>query len=184
MKYLQPLFLAGLFFLFTGCMNADPPIKSYNFGTQKNNLQKIVSKVIASNPHLAIDTTPVMVLVRRHPDVPADTSTMFIRLTDFHNKKDSMEVAAMDKQEVHLVIKVGDTETRYSFLYAGDAIEWSTSSNTTIFLEKAEDKEGHSIIRGEDRHGEFNTQRAKDFIALFEKEVVDNIRQKLLAEHS
>ncbi|MDI3320997.1 hypothetical protein [Pinibacter soli] len=183
MKYLQPPLFAGLFFLFTGCMDSNPPIKEYNFGTQKTNLQKIVLKVIASNPHLAIDTTPITVLVRRHPDVSGDTSTMFIKLTDFHNQKDSMEVVEWENRQVHLLVKIGDTVTRYSFMYAGDAIEWATSSNTTIFLERAEDKEGHSVIRGEDKHGEFNTQRAKDFIALFDREVVDYIRKEIIAEH-
>ena len=178
---MQPILLIGLLFLL-GCGSAEA-IKSYNYPTTKYILEKAVLKVIKSNPHIIIDTTESKVIVRRNPEDVNDTTTKTIRLSEFHGK-DSAFIAANDKAVIKIKIRVGEINTDYIFRYLGDEQYWKNSQSSAIFIQYVKDKEGNSISQGENENGEFQTQMAKDFTMLFEREVVSKIDKELNLKHT
>lgn len=182
MKYVQPLLLLWLLFLSLGCGSAEA-IKSYNYPTAKDNLEKAVLKVIGSNSHIVIDTTPAKVLVRRNPNNANDTSTILINLSDFHSA-DSAEVAAINKGVIKIKIKVGEIENDYTFRFLGDEQYWRNSRSSAIFIQKATDRHGNSVNQGKNENGEFDSKLAKDFTSLFEREVVTKIDEELNLKHT
>jgi len=184
MKYIQPILLLWLLFGSSGCGSAEA-IKSYSYSTTKYNLEKAVVKVIKSNPHITIDTTETRIIVRRNPDDLNDTTTKTIRLYEFHgNSKDSADIAANRKAVIKIKIKVGETDTDYTFRYLGDAQYWKSSASSAIFIQYVKDKHGNSISQGENANGEFSSQLAKGFTSLFETEVVNKIDQELKLKHT
>src|SRR6476659_2697663 len=111
MKYMQAILLLWLIFLSSGCGTVEP-IKSYSYPTTKYNLEKAVSWVINSNPHIVVDNTETKVTVRRNPNNPNDTSTIMINLSELHGK-DSADVAANSNGVIKIKIKVGETDNDY-----------------------------------------------------------------------
>jgi len=184
MKYIQPILLIWLPFALWGCGSAEA-IKSYSYPITKYNLEKAVLKVIKSNPHIIIDTTESKVIVRRNPDDINDTTTKTIRLSEFHgHSKDSAAIAAYDKGVIKIKIKIGEIANDYIFRYLGDEQFWKISKSSEIFIQKAADKYGNSILQGENANGEFKTKMAKDFTSLFETEVISKIDKELNLTHS
>jgi len=184
MKYIQPILLMGLLFASWGCGSAEA-IRSYSYPTTKYNLEIAVLKVIRSNPYIIIDTTESKVIVRRNPDDMNDTTTKTIKLSEFHgHSKDSAAIAAYEKGVIKIKIKVGDIDNDYIFRYLGDEQFWKNSKSSEIFIQKAADKYGNSIVQGENANGEFTTKMAKDFTSLFETEVINKIDKELKLKHT
>jgi hypothetical protein len=182
MKHLQTLIFPALIFFLSGCGSAEA-IKSYDYPIKKDKLDPAVRKVLRSNPHIIVDSTPSKVIVRRNPNDPADTSTMEINLTDFH-ERDSAELAENETATFRITITDGKIENQYVFRFYGNKFDWKTSGSSAIFIHSAKDKNGNSILQGQNEHGEFYSQTAKDFTSLFEKEVVTNIDKELNLKHT
>jgi hypothetical protein len=182
MKYIHWLLLFLVLFLSSGCGSAEA-IKTYSYPTTKNNLEKAVLKVLNTNPHIVIDSTEAKVIVRQNPDIPNDTTTVMISLSDFHSP-DSAEVAAYEKGIIRIKIKVREIENDYTFRYLGDEQFWKNSTTSAIFIQKVSDKYGNSINQGENENNEFNSKMAKDFTSLFEREVVSKIDKELKVKTS
>lgn len=182
MKCIQTILILWLLFLSSGCGNAEA-IKSYSYPITKYNLEKAVSKVINSNPHIVVDTTQPKVTVRRDPNNPNDTSTLKINLSDFHDP-DSAHVAAFFKGEIKIKIKVGETDNDYTFRYLGDEQYWKSSASSAIFISEVTDKHGNSISQGHNENGQFDSKMAKEFTSLFEREIVSKIDKELNLKHT
>ena len=182
MKYTRTSLFLGVLFLASGCSRFEA-IKSYRYPISKYNLEKVVSRVINSNPNIIVDTTELEVTVLRNPNDPNDTTTRKIKLSDFHDKKDSAEVAAHFAGVTKIRIKAGTTDTHYTFRYAGEEQDWKNSENSTIFIQEITDMHGNTFRQGENENGEFNTKIAKDLTVLFEKEVVSKIDKELNLKH-
>jgi len=182
MKYIQRILLLWPLFLSSGCGSAEA-IKSYSYPTSKYNLEKAVSRVINSNPHILVDTTETKVTVRRNPNNPKDTSTVIINLSELHGK-DSADVAANVNGVIKIKIKVGETDNDYTFRYLGDEQYWKSAKSSAIFIQNVTDKHGNNISQGKNENGEFNSKMAKDFTSLFEREVVSKIDKELNLKHT
>jgi hypothetical protein len=184
MKYIQTTVLLWLMILVTGCGDASA-IKSYSYPTRQVNLDKAVQKVLRSNPNITIDTTPIPIIVRRNPDDLNDTTTKVIRLSEFRGRReDSVSMAEDEKAVLKIWIKAGGIENYYRFRYLGTASYWNSSSTSAIFISFARDKHGNSLSQGENEHGEFRSQLAKDLTSVFETEVVDKIDKELKLDHT
>jgi hypothetical protein len=182
MRYIQPLPLLSLFFLLASCGDADA-IKRYTYQTTKDNLEKAVTRVIESNPHILLDTSPAKVTVRRNPGNINDTSTVTINLSEFHNK-DSAAVAAYYKGQLKMRIKVGQIENYFTVRYLGDEQYWSSSSTSAIFISEVSDGFGNSLSQGHNENGQFKNKMAKEFTKIFEREVVDKVDKELRLKHA
>jgi hypothetical protein len=184
MKYLQTFAVLWLLIVVTGCGDASA-IKSYSYATRQVNLDKAVQKVLRANPNITIDTTPTPIIVRRNPGDINDTTTKVIRLSEFRGRReDSLSMAEDEKAEFKIWIKAGGIENYYRFRYLGTSSYWNSSSTSAIFISYARDKQGHSLSQGENEHGEFRSQLAKDLTLVFETEVVNRIDKELNLEHT
>ena len=146
-------------------------------------MEKAVSWVINSNPHIVVDNTETKVTVRRNPNNPNDTSTIMINLSELHGK-DSADVAANSNGVIKIKIKVGETDNDYTFRYLGDEQYWKSSKSSAILIQNVTDKHGNSISQGKNENEESNSKMAKGFISLFEREVVSKIDKELNLKHS
>ena len=182
MKYIQFILLLWLLFLSSGCGSAKA-IKVYNYPITKDNLEKTVLKVLKSNPHIVMDTAKSKVRVRRNPNNLDDTSTVLINLSDFHSP-DSAQVAAFFKRYIKFKIKVEQIENYYEFHFLGDEKYWKSSPSSAILLSEVRDKHGNSISQGHNENGQFYTKMAKEFTALFEREVISKIDKELNLQHT
>src|SRR5687767_2951420 len=85
-KYIRSMSLLWVLLGFTstiiGCGSAEA-IKAYNYQLTKDKLEKAVSKVINSNPHIALIPISRTVVVRKHPNDNSDTTTMVINVEEY-----------------------------------------------------------------------------------------------------
>jgi len=182
MKYIRHLLPLWFVFLSTGCGSAEA-IKVYNFATTKDNLEKSLMKAIKSNPNIYLDTTETKVKVLRHPNIPGDTTTEMISASQYHGK-DSAMLAGYVKANFRIKIKIGPIENEYGFHYQGDELYWKASASSAILLSYSRDKYGNELEQGHNERGQFKTKKAKEFIELFEAELVSRIYNELQLSHT
>lgn len=115
-----------------GCGSAEA-IKAYNYKLTKDTLEKAVSRVINSNPHIALIPIPRIVVVRKHPKDNSDTTPMVINAEEYTGK-DKQSVLDYYSSMTKIKIQVGQIENTYVFRYAGSVQDWKTSRNSTIFI--------------------------------------------------
>jgi hypothetical protein len=181
-KTLLPLLFFSLTVFNVGCGNAKA-IRSYQYQTNKTNLEKAVRKVIGANPAIYLDTTRSKVRVRRNRDNPNDTSTVLINLSEFHSR-DSAQVAAYFNRYIKFKIKIAEAENYYEFHFYGDEEYWKSSPTSTILLSTAQDKLGNGLNQGHNERGQFHGRLADDLSALFEMELLEKVDKELNLKHT
>lgn len=165
-----------------GCGSAEA-IKSYRYQTTKDKLEKAVLRVINYNPHIALDTIPRKVVVRRHPNDNSDTTTMLIDVEDYTGKE-KQQLLSYFESLTKIKITSGQIENTYVFRYHGDEQYWKTSPSSAIFITEARDKNGNSLSQGHNEQGQFKSKIAKGFTDLFETEFVNKLDKDLNLQHT
>jgi major membrane immunogen (membrane-anchored lipoprotein) len=178
----QLLWVIALISVINGCGSAEP-VKGYRYQTNKYNLEKSLLKVIKSNPHIYLDTSQNKVVVKRNPGDSTDTATDTINVSAYHGD-DSADIDRQNRAFVTIRIKSGEEENVYWFRYYGDERYWRDAKSSEIFIVSAFDKSGNGIQQGQNEHGEFRSELAKDLTGLFEAEFINKLDAELNLQHT
>ena len=172
-KYAHYFFI-GLSLFLTGCIigaGTHGSVKGYKYLTKKENLQRAVMKVIASNSNIYRDTaldylgsSPLL----NHSDSQGD----YAAGANFYNDI---------KHYVTIKIRSGEAKNEYTFRYYGGDEDWKTSASSEIFIAYAYDK---YHAGGSEGDAKITPKMAKYFTDIFEKEFISKVDKELNLNHT
>ena len=145
-------------------------LKEYTFSVNKDTLQKVVMKVIHSNPNIARDTS-----------LDYLGSSPFLDSSECYNCPAGENYYNDIKHYVTITISSGLDTNEYTFRYYGDDKDWETSLSSEIFICYAYDKLRRG---GSEGNGGVESKVLKQLTDVFESEFVNKINKELNLHHN
>ncbi len=139
-------------------------IKSYEYLTDKYNLQKAIEKVISNSYNIKRDTT----------------NNYIIDKTD--NRNDTINNNYYNDGERYLTIYINDENglSNYTIQYSGDKTFWDTSKTSYLSIAYAFDKDSNG---GSEGNSDISGELKRRLLKTFEKELIFKVDIELGQQH-